>query len=429
LELGERHHVVEPAESADAKAIPRASTAGAASRAFESLAIPNFRYLLSGTAASSFAMWMEQIGQGWLVAQLTDSALQLGLIYFIRGISIIFVSPFVGGFSDRVNRRLLAGAAAAVNGLGALAIALLIVTNRIEIWQLYITAFTGGFSSSIYTPVRQFLVFDIVEERERLPNAIALNSMVNNMARVVGPGIAGFIIGFNVSSAFFSETFFFLCAIASLAAMRLDQQVLLEQEPVLTAVRRGAAYLLEHRTLLRLTMLQAILTMLVFPYLYLMPLMAKNYLHVGSAGYGWLMTGVGIGAFFSGLVVARFADTRRKGLIESVALVVYVSMILAFSFSRIYLLSLVLLMIGGIGFLAFTAYNQTLVQLHVEDEYRGRVLSLYTMSQGLNPFGALMMGFVAQKYLGTPHTIAVFALAALVLSLFAGLASRDVRSL
>jgi MFS family permease len=104
-------------------------------------------------------------------------------------------------------------------------------------------------------------------------------------------------------------------------------------------------------------------------------------------------------------------------------------MILAFSFSRIYLLSLVLLMIGGIGFLAFTAYNQTLVQLHVEDEYRGRVLSLYTMSQGLNPFGALMMGFVAQKYLGTPHTIAVFALAALVLSLFAGLASRDVRSL
>jgi MFS family permease len=418
--------VVESAESADVEAIPPASTA--ASRAFQSLAIVNFRYLLGGTAASSFAMWMEQIGQGWLVAQLTDSPFQLGLVQFIRGISIIFVSPFVGSFSDRVDRRLLASAAAVANGLGALAIAMLIVTNRIEIWHLYITAFTGGFSSSVYNPVRQFLVFDVVE-RERLPNAIALNAMVNNMARVVGPGIAGFMIGFSISAAFFGESLFFLCAIASLAAIRLDQHISMAREPVLTAVRRGAAYLLRHRTLLRLTLLQAIITMLVFPYLQLMPLMAKNYLHTGSQGYGWLMTGVGIGAFFSGLVVARFADARRRGLIESLALVLYVSMILAFSFSRIYLLSFVLLIMGGIGFLTFTAFNQTLVQLHVEDEYRGRVLSLYTMSQGLNPFGSLMMGFVAQRYLGTPHTIAVFCLAALVLSLFAGLASRDVRSL
>ena len=419
---------MESPESAGEQAIPGETGAPAGSRAFQSLAITNFRYLLGGTAASSFAMWMEQIGQGWLVAQLTNSPLQLGLVQFIRGISIIFVSPFVGSFSDRVDRRLLASAAATINGLGALAIAVLIVTNRIEIWHLYITAFTGGFSSSVYNPVRQFLVFDTVE-RERLPNAIALNAMVNNMARVVGPGIAGFMIGFSVSSVFFAESLFFLCAILSLVAIRLDQQVSMASEPVLTAVRRGAAYLLRHRTLLRLTLLQAILTMLVFPYLQLMPLMAKNYLHTGSLGYGWLMTGVGIGAFFSGLAVARFADTRHKGLIESVALVLYVSMILAFSFSRVYLLSLVLLIMGGVGFLIFTAFNQTLVQLHVEDEYRGRVLSLYTMSQGLNPFGSLMMGFVADRYLGTPHTIAVFSVAALVLALFSGLASRDVRSL
>jgi MFS family permease len=397
-------------------------------QAFSSLSIVNFRFLLGGTAASSFAMWMETIGQGWLVAQLTNSAFQLGLVQFIRGISIIFVSPFAGSFSDRVNRRFLASAAAAINGLGALAIAILIVTNRIEIWHLYITAFTGGFSSSVYNPVRQFLVFDVVE-RDQLPNAIALNSMVNNMARVVGPGIAGFMIGISVSSAFFGESLFFLCAIASLIAIRLDQQVAMAGEPVLTAVRRGAAYLLRHRTLLRLTLLQAILTMLVFPYIQLMPLMATNYLHVGSQGYGWLMTGVGIGAFFSGLAVARFADIRRKGLIESVALVLYVSMILAFTFSRIYILSFFLLVIGGIGFLVFTAFNQTLVQLHVEDEYRGRVLSFYTMASGLNPFGALAMGFVADHYLGTPHTIAVFTVAALILALFSGLASKDLRSL
>ncbi len=421
--------MAESAESAGAGAVERPAVPRGLARGFESLSIPNFRLLITGTAASSFASWMEQIGQGWLVAQLTNSAFQLGLIYFIRGISIIFVSPFVGSFSDRVNRRALAGAAAAVNALGAFTIALLIVSGQIQIWQLYITAFTGGLSASVYMPVRQFIVFDVVPERERLPNAIAINSMVNNMARVVGPGLAGFMIGFSVSSAFFGETFFFLCAIASLAAMTLRQQVMLEREPVFTAVRRGAEYLWRHRTLLRLTLLQAELTFFVFPYLTLMPLMAKNYLHVGSAGYGWLMTGIGIGAFFSGLIVARFADARRKGLIESIALVVYVSMIFLFTFSRVYLLSLVLLIIGGIGFLAFTAFNQTLLQLHVDDDYRGRVLSLFTMSQGLNPFGSLAMGYVAQNYLGTAHTIALFVLIALVLSSFSGLLSSDVRAL
>jgi MFS family permease len=418
--------VAESADSADG-AMPGVGAASG-SRAFESLVLPNFRWLLSGTAASSFAFWMEQIGQGWLVAQLTDSPFQLGLVQFIRGVSIIFVSPFVGGFSEHTNRRILTAVASALNGLGALAIAILIVIGRIEMWQLYITAFTGGLSASVYNPVRQFLVYDVVD-REHLPDAIAMNAMVNNMARVVGPGLAGFLIGYSVSAAFFSEALFFLCAIASLIAMRLEQTAAVASESALTALRRGTAYLLRHRALLRLTLLQGIPTMLIYPYIQLMPIMAQNYLHVGSQGYGWLLTGVGIGAFGSGIVVTRFANVRYKGLIMSVALVFYSFMILAFSFSRAYFLSLVLLIIGGVGFVTFTAFNQMLVQIHVQDEFRGRVLALYMMAQGLNPFGALMMGFVADRYLGTAHTIAVFVLVALLLSLVSGLASRDVRAL
>ena len=399
------------------------------SQAFSSLSVPNFRFLLSGTLASSFSMWMEQIGQGWLVAQLTNSPLQLVLVQFIRGVSILFVSPFVGGLSDRVDRRLLAGVAAAVNGLGALAIAILIVSGHVAMWQLYLTAFTGGLSSSVYNPVRQFLVFDVVG-REQLPNAIALNAMVNNMARVVGPGIAGFMLSFSISSVFFGESLFFLAAIASLVPMRLEQQHLPAQpEGLLPSARKGAGYLLRHRALLRLTVLQTIPTTLVFPYLYLMPIMAKDFLHTSSQGYGWLLTGVGIGSVISSLVVASFANVRRKGLIGSVALVAYMSMVLAFSFSRIYFLSLFLLIMGGIGLIVFLTFNQTLVHLHVEDEYRGRVLALYSMSQGLNPFGALAMGVVADKFLGTPHTIAVFVIVALALAVFSGLISKEVRYL
>ena len=418
--------MVESGESADAKAIPPATTARPP--VFESLAITNFRYLLGGTAASSFAMWMEQIGQGWLVAQLTDSPFQLGLVQFIRGISVFLISPFAGSLSDRVDRRLLAGTASMVNGLSALAVAILIVTGQVAMWQLYIVAFVGGLSGSVYMPVRQFLVFDAVK-REKLPNAIALNAMVNNMARAVGPGLAGFMIGISLSSAFFGKFIFFTVATLSLIPMRLQQSEPAQREPVLTAVRRGAAHLVTHGTLLRLTMLQTIPTLLVYPYLQLVPIMAKNYLHVGSQGYGWLQTGVGIGALFGGLVVARFAHVRRKGLIMSVALIAYMLMIVAFSFSRTYFLSLLILIIAGFGFVAFSTFNQTLLQLNVADEYRGRVLALYTMSQGLNPFGSLAMGTVAERYLGTPHAIAAFVAVALVLALVSGLASKDIREM
>jgi MFS family permease len=413
----------------DAETGQPADTAGrGARRAFSSLAVVNFRFLLGGTAAASFAMWMEQIGQGWLVAQLTNSPFQLGLVQFIRGISILFIAPLAGAFAERVERRRLAGLASTVNGLSALAIAILIVTGNIAMWQLYVTAFIGGFSSSIYNPVRQFLVFDAVGPKH-LPNAIALNAMVNNMARLVGPGMAGFLISYNISSAFFGKFLFFMVATLTLIPLRLGRPAPREREPVLASIRLGAAYVLRHRLLLRLIALQAIPSMRIYPYLQMVPLMAKNYLHVGSVGYGWLQTGVGIGALVSVVLVATFADVRRKGAIASVALLFYMTMILAFSFSRDYFLSLSLLIMGGMGFVIFTTFNQTLLQLNVEDEYRGRVLSLYTMAQGLNPFGSLAMGFMASQFLGTPHAIAAFCLLALVLAALTGAASKEIRSL
>jgi MFS family permease len=405
-----------------------AAAASRVAQAFSSLAVVNFRFLLGGTVAASFAMWMEQIGQGWLVAQLTNSPFQLGLVQFIRGVSVLLVSPLAGAFSERVERRLLAGLASTVNGLSALAIGVLIVSGHIAMWQLYVTAFIGGFSSSIYNPVRQFLVFDAVGTKH-LPNAIALNALVNNMARVVGPGVAGFLISYNISSAFFGKFLFFMAATLSLVPLRLSQAALREREPVLTSVRLGAAYMRRHRLLLRLTLLQAVPSMLIFPYLQLMPLMAKDYLHVGSTGYGWLQTGVGIGSLVSALVVASFADVRRKGAIASIALLVYMTMILSFSFSRDYYLSLLLLIMGGMGLVVFSTFNQTLLQLHVEDDYRGRVLSLYTMSQGLNPLGALVMGFVASEFLGTAHAITAFCVVAMVLAAASGVASKEIRSL
>jgi len=400
----------------------------AGQRAFGALRVANFRFLLAGTMAASFAMWMNLVGQGWLVAKLTNSPFQLGLLQFIGGSTVLLVSPFAGGLSERFDRRLLSGMASSIIGVNALIIGLLIATGRIEIWHLYVIAVVGGLSSSIYAPVRQFMVYDAVG-RAHLPNAIALNSMVSNMARVVGPGIAGFMLAFSVSSVFFGQFLFFAVATLTLIPMRLDRTAPPAHEPVLTAIVEGARYLKRHRTLLRLLLLQAIPALLVFPYLQLVALMAKNYLHVGSAGYGWLQTGVGVGAFVGSLAVAYFGNIPRKGLIGSGALLLYMAMIFAFSFSRDYFLSLACLISGGLGLVVFLTFNQTLLQLHLDDEYRGRVISLYTMSSGLTPFGSLFMGFVAERILGTPHTIAVFVAVALVLAFFSGLASKDIRRL
>jgi len=237
------------------------------------------------------------------------------------------------------------------------------------------------------------------------------------------------MISYSISSAFFGKFVFFMVATLSLVPLRLNQQPPREREPVLKGIRLGAQYLVRHKTLLRLTLLQAIPSALVFPYLQMVPNVAKNYLHVGAGGYGWLQTGVGIGSLVSALAVAFLADVKHKGAIASVALLTYMTMILAFSFSRIYVLSLGFLIVGGLGLVIFSTFNQTLLQLNVENEYRGRVLSLYTLAQGLHPFGGLVMGFVAEQYLGAPHAIAVFCVLALILAVIGGVASRDIRRL
>lgn len=402
--------------------------AAAAPGAFESLRNGNFRLLIAGTLASGFANWMEAIGQGWLVHVLTDSPFQLGLVQFLRGFSILFISPFAGAIAERVDRRWLAGVATAVNAGNALAVGLLVLTGRVEMWHLYVTAFIGGAASSVYNPVRQYLVYSAVGP-ESLTSAIALNSGAMNMSRVVAPNVSGALIGFaGIESSFFAEAMFFGAACLSLFQLRLRDLEVRTREPVLRSVRLGVSFLARDGILRRIVLLQAVPTLLVYPYLQLMPSMASDYLHVGAQGFGLLQTGVGVGSIAMTLVVASFANTSRKGPVMSVALMGYIAMILAFSFSRIYVLSFGLLVLGGMNLVVFTTFNQSLLQLHLDDEYRGRVLALFTMVQGLNPFGSLFMGALAEG-IGTPAAIAAFCVVAAVCAFLAGAGNRQVQAL
>jgi MFS family permease len=402
--------------------------AEAGTGAFSSLRFGNFRLLIGGTLSSGFAQWMEQIGQGWLVHELTKSPFQLGLVQFLRGISILFVSPIVGAVAERVDRKKLAASATALNGLNALAVGLLVATGRVELWHLYVTAFIGGTASSVYNPVRQHLVYSSVGP-ESLTNAIALNAGANNVSRVVAPNVSGAMIGFfGVQSSFFAEALFFGAAVIMTMQLRLQPVVARSSEGVWQSVRLGISFLRRHPVLSRLVLLQAVPTFMVYPYLQLMPSMSADYLHVGAQGFGFLQTGVGMGSILMTLVVAQFASVRHKGPLMSVALMLYMAMILTFSFSRIFALSFGLLVLGGMNLIVFTTFNQSLLQLNLEDEYRSRVLALFTMVQGLNPLGSLLMGSIAEV-IGTPHAIATMTGLAVVMAMAAGVGSRYVRQL
>jgi len=413
-------------DPADEAAVAATATHGGG--AFASLAIANFRLLIAGTLATGFGQWMEQIGQGWLVHELTHSPFQLGLVQFLRGFSILFASPVVGAVAERVDQKKLAGVATAVNAANALAVGVLVATGRIELWHLYVTAFIGGTASSVYNPVRQHLVYSSVGP-ESLTNAIALNSGANNMARVVAPNVSGAMIGFfGVESSFLAEAMFFGAACLTLFQLRLRQVERRSTESIMRSMRLGVAFLRSDPVLSRIVLLQAVPTLLVYPYLQLMPSMAADYLHVGAQGFGFLQTGVGVGSLVMTLVVAGFSSAPNKGRIMCAALMLYILTIFAFSFSRDFALSFGLLVVGGMNLVVFSTFNQSLLQLNLEDEYRARVLSLFTMVQGLNPFGSLFLGAIAEV-LGTPHAIALFTSVAMVCAFFAGVGTRRIREL
>jgi len=417
-----------PTGSADPGDAGTAPPAAARASAFASLSIANFRVLIAGSLATGFGQWMEQIGQGWLVHELTHSPFQLGLVQFLRGFSIIFASPVVGAVAERVDQKKLAGVATAVNAANALVVGVLVLTGGIEVWHLYITAFIGGLASSTYNPVRQHLVYSSVGP-ESLTNAIALNAGANNMARVVAPNVSGAMIGFfGVESSFFAEAMFFGAACFTLFQLRLRQVERVGTESILRSMRLGVEFLRSDPVLSRIVLLQAVPTLLVYPYLQLMPSMAADYLHVGARGFGFLQTGVGVGSIIMTLVVAGFSSTPNKGRIMCLALMLYILTIFAFSFSRDFALSFGLLVVGGMNLVVFNTFNQSLLQLNLPDEYRARVLSLFTMVQGLNPFGSLFLGALAEV-LGTPHAIALFTAAAMVCAFFAGVGTRRIREL
>lgn len=393
---------------------------------FESLRVRDFRLLLLGQASSHMGQWMDQVARGWLMYQITGSALQLGLVTAMRGFPLLFFGVIAGTVADKYGRKRQLIIAQGTNAVISFTLATLVLTGKVMPWHIYATGFLAGTVQAFQNPARQTLISDLVASRS-LMNALALNSAVSNLARMIGPAMAGIIIAFaGVQGSYYTETLLYLFATVWTVQMRVpasSPNVLgSTREPFLTSIKSGLSYVAGNRDI-RMLMILALAPMILGgPYTSLMPVFAKDVLHGGARLQGLILTFIGIGGFAGAVVVASMR--RQNGYALSVILGAgfFGIALMAFSLSRWPLLSLVLGTVIGVFNVTYRTQNQTLLQILAPDHLRGRVMSIYLLDRGLVPIGSLLAGTLAES-LGGPTALLIMSAASVVVVLLVALSS------
>jgi MFS family permease len=376
-------------------------------------AYPAFRMLMLGTFASSAAFWMYQVAVGWLALQMTDSAFFVGMAGFAGGIPLLLVALPAGVVIDRVDRRTILLASQAGVMLVAILFALMVGTETIGRASMLVLVALYGTIMSFVFPTRTAIVPSLVERRD-LANAIALNSATQNATRVIGPSLAGVLIGvLGVAETFAVAALLQLLALAATAKL-----------PALASTSRpgsasgwrgltvGMRVVAGRPFLIALIVLALAPTVLVMPYLNLMPVFARDELGLGSTGLGVLLAATGLGTVGGSLSVARRSSRELASRAQVVAAVGFAATVLVFSVTPFPVVAAGLLFLTGWMSASFLAMNQTALQLNVEDEVRGRVLSIYLLTWGMLPIGQLLVGALAGA-LGTPVAMVLSSILAI----------------
>lgn len=376
---------------------------------------PAFRLLFGSTLATNSGFWMWNVAIGWLALILTDSPFFVGLVGFTAGIPTLLFGPFGGVLIDKFPRKTILISAQTVISITAVTTAVLLFLGALQPWMLLVGAFFNGMSMSLVFPTRSAMVANIIP-KPFLANAIAINSAGLNATRVIGPALAGpsiAILGV--------EGTFALCAglqVSSfLFSLRLPWSPASDSgrgSGVFKSISLGFQTVWYSEKLLGLFTLAAIPTLCLMPHVHLMPVFARDELMIGSTGLGILMAVSGVGAVFGSLFVAaaRTLPTRPVVLIFGSA--TFASVLILFSLTPYPILAGFFLLIGGFASAIFLAVNNTLVQLQVDDQVRGRVLGIYGLTWGLMPVGTLPAGAIADAY-GAPAAMITLSVTALIL--------------
>ncbi len=379
------------------------------SRTWRALRHRNFRLFFGGQSISLIGTWMTRIATSWLVYRLTGSALLLGTISFAGQIPTFLLAPFAGVWVDRLNRRNVLVCTQALSMLQSLALAALTLSGHITIPWILILSVTQGLINAFDMPGRQAFMIQMVDDRRDLGNAIAINSSMVNIARLVGPSLAGMLIAATSEGwCFLIDGISYLAVIASLLAMRLPAQpVRREIRSMWHELSEGWSYVTGFLPVRTILTLFALVSLMGMPFVVLMPIFAVKVLHGGPHTLGFLMGAMGVGALTSAISLAARKNIRGLIRMIPIAAVVFGIGLIGFGLSRNFWLSMLMVLVAGMGMMQGMASSNTIIQTLVSEDKRGRVMSYYTMAfMGMAPFGSLLAGSLASAY-GAPLTVIV----------------------
>lgn len=376
---------------------------------------PNYRLWFIGQSTSLIGTWMQSVAQQWVVYEMTGSKFMLGAMAFASSFPTVLLMLPSGVLADRFPRRNILLFTQMVMMLLAFILAGLIASGGLAVWHLFGLAVLLGVTNALDAPARQAFAVEMVDDRSDLYNAIALNATIFNLARFIGPALAGFILAvWGPAWCFALNGISFLAVLAGLLLMRLHPHVKPTTGEAWGEVLEGLRFSFRHPVILPLMLVTGSATCFAFSYASQLPAFAVEVLFIGEEGLGMLMAAIGLGALIGSLVVAAFSRTRRQGGLFRLGSVLFPGFVILFALSRSYPLSLGLLAVVGFGLVVQNASINTMIQTHINDEMRGRVMSIYLLVFfSAVTFGALLAGFVAQM-LGASTGVALSAVVGLL---------------
>jgi MFS family permease len=378
---------------------------------FRALRQPNFRLYWSGQLVSLAGTWMQSVAQGWLMHRLTASAFMLGLLSFAQFIPVLPLALWAGVIADRVDKRRLLLLTQSLMLVQATVLALAVSTGVIQPWMLLALALAHGCVNTFDLPARQSFVIELTG-REDLSNGIALNSAAFNAARIVGPSIAGLILAsLGEAACFWLNAVSFVAVIAALLALRLPpREGPPETRSFGATLVEGLQYAWRTRSLRNLLVMLAVCAGLGFQYNVLLPVYTRDLLKAGPQAYGALLASFGVGSLIAALRMTARLDRWALRRHLQVGLTLAGIGFAGFAWVRVLPVMMLMGAVSGFGLILYVASTNVLIQMTTADEYRGRVMSLYTlMFLGTAPFGALLAGAIAQRF-GAPVATSVCAL-------------------
>jgi MFS family permease len=371
-----------------------------ANRTFRALTVYNYRLFISGQAVSQCGTWLQRTAQAWLVLELSNSPVALGLVIALQTLPVTFLSLFGGVVADRVPKRPFLMLVLSLEVVQAALLAGLTLSGAIQLWEVDVLAFTLGVLAALESPTRQSFVSELVG-REHIQSAVSLNSSIFNAARIVGPGIGGVVIAaWGTGACFVLNAVSFLAVLLGLALIRPEQLFPSRRSPrgaVVTQLLDGLRYVARTPELLFPVVLLAFLGTFGYNFQVILPLLARYTLQSGAIGFGILDAAMGVGSLIGALgVAARLTPNRRSVLLAATGFSVLLMLV---ALSRLLLTSIPLLVGLGLVSVLYSALTNTTLQLRAPEEYRGRVLSLYLLLfQGTSPIGGALTGGLADLW-------------------------------